>query len=67
MLCAYWEGLAELGASSCSKTVKGFVLECKEEGSSELRRYSVLCGVGFLRLCACNPLKKLIKKKSWWT
>jgi hypothetical protein len=45
---------------------EGFCDVRKEEGSSEMHRSSVLCGVGFLRLCACNLLKKLIKKSSWW-
>jgi hypothetical protein len=48
--------LAELSASYYSKTVEGLVLECKEEGSSELHRSSVLCRVRFLRLFACNRL-----------
>jgi hypothetical protein len=34
------------------------VLECKEEGSSKLRRSSVLCKVRAFRLCACNLLTK---------
>jgi hypothetical protein len=48
--------LVELSASHCSKIVEGLVLERKEEGSSELRRSFVLCGIRFLRLCACNRL-----------
>jgi hypothetical protein len=48
--------LAELSASHCSKIVEGLVLECKEERSSEMHIYFVLCGVRSLRLCACNQL-----------
>jgi hypothetical protein len=48
--------LAELSASRCSKTMEGLVLEHKEEGSSELRRSFVMCGVRVLRLCPCNQL-----------
>jgi hypothetical protein len=47
--------------------VKGFVLKCKEEGSSELRRSSVLCGVRIVEALCCNCLNEIIKKKSWWT
>jgi hypothetical protein len=46
--------LVELSASHYSKTVEGLVLEHKEEGSSELHRSFVMCGVRVLRLCACN-------------
>jgi hypothetical protein len=35
----------------------------REGGSSEMHRSLVLCGVGFLRLGACNLLKKIIKKR----
>jgi hypothetical protein len=35
----------------------------REGGFSELRRSPILCRVGFLRLCECNQLKKLIKKR----
>jgi hypothetical protein len=48
--------LAELSASPCSKIEEGLVLERKEEGSSELRRSFVLCGVRFLKICSCNRL-----------
>jgi hypothetical protein len=47
--------------------IEGFVLQRKEEGSSELRRSYVLCAEGFLVTVCCNRLKTLIKKKSWWT
>jgi hypothetical protein len=45
-----WDGyvrLAELSASHCSEIVEGLVLEHKEEGSSELHKYSILCEEGF--------------------
>ena len=64
--------LAELSASHCSNIVEGLVLERKEEGSSELCRYFVLCGVRFLRLCACNRLnednkeEKLVDVSQGW-
>ena len=48
--------LCEICTSQFSKIVEGLVLECKEEGSSEICRSSVMCGVRFLRLCACNRL-----------
>jgi hypothetical protein len=47
--------------------VKGFVLKCKEEGSSELRRSSFMCRVRFVEALCCNYLTEIIKKKSWWT
>jgi hypothetical protein len=34
--------------------MEGLVLERKEEGSSELRRSFVRCGVRVLRIYACN-------------
>jgi hypothetical protein len=64
VLCAYCVRLAELSASHCKRLWKAVCLDLlREGGSSELRRSPVLCGVGFLRLCACNLLKKLIKKR----
>jgi hypothetical protein len=46
--------LCETCTSHCSKIVECLVLECKEEGSSELRGSFVLWGIRVLRLCACN-------------
>jgi hypothetical protein len=45
--------------------IEGFVLQHKEEGSSELRKSYVLCTEGFLVIVCCNRLKTLIKNKSW--
>jgi hypothetical protein len=39
---------------SLCDTIGGLVMQHKEEGSSELHKSSVLCGVRVLRLCACN-------------
>jgi hypothetical protein len=47
------------------ETIEGFVLQRKEEGSSELCRSFVLCTEGFLVTVCCNQLKTLIKNKSW--
>jgi hypothetical protein len=47
--------------------VKGFVLKCKEEGSSELRISFVLCGVRIVEALCCNCLIEIIKKKTLWT
>jgi hypothetical protein len=55
VICACYVRLAELSASHCKKLWKVVCLDLLEEGgSSELHRSPVLCGVGFLRLCACN-------------
>jgi hypothetical protein len=54
--------LAELSASCCS-----LVLRCKEEGSSELRRSSVLCEVRIIEALCYNCLTEIIKKKTLWT
>jgi hypothetical protein len=47
--------IEKLSASCCS-----FVLKWKEEGSSELRRYSVLCEVRVTEALCCNHLTKII-------
>jgi hypothetical protein len=44
--------------------VKGFVLKRKEEGSNELRRSYVLCGVRVVEALCCSCLTEIIKKKS---
>jgi hypothetical protein len=36
------------------------ILNSKEEGSSELRRYFVLCKVRVIRALCCNCLTKII-------
>jgi hypothetical protein len=48
------------------EVIEGFVLKRKEEGSSELRRSSVLCEEGFLGGSVLVTIEEIIKKKSWW-
>jgi hypothetical protein len=50
----------------CKKLTSCFVLKCKEEGSSEMHRYSVLCEASIVESLCCNYLIEIIKKKILW-
>jgi hypothetical protein len=51
----YCKEIEKLSASCCS-----FLLKCKEEGSSELRRSYVLCEVRVIKALCCNRLTEII-------
>jgi hypothetical protein len=47
--------IGKISASCCS-----LVLKSKEEGSSELRRSSIMCKVRVIEALCCNYLTKII-------
>jgi hypothetical protein len=49
-MCMTVEGLQSY-VQVIIEIIEGFVLQCKEEGSSELHRSSILCKEGFGWLC----------------
>jgi hypothetical protein len=55
ILECYVHEIGKLSTSCCS-----LVLKSKEEGSSELRRSSILCEVRVIEALSCNYLTKII-------
>jgi hypothetical protein len=55
ILECYVHEIGKLSASYCN-----LVLKSKEEGSSELRRYYVLCEVRVIEALCCNCLTEII-------
>jgi hypothetical protein len=56
--CILESSVHEIGELSAD--CYSWMLRSKEEGSSELRRSSVLCEVGIIEALCCNCLTKII-------